>query len=459
MSNLFVNKNMKINLIMALAIAIIFTICSIPMSVHAVEKPQEDIYYDGLEEVDGVYKYSIMARNLDENSQTGTYFTSYTSPIPIAYYWYHDSTYSGWQVCFYKDGELKKGYIPEVKVTFNTYTNREGETSHWPFDNTLYLHGLRVPIRYDLASRWWAFTSTAPIFNNESDAENYLKTLDDSLAINKKPVDIDSGLLDKNVGYLHNLHKSTLVVTDENGNPKDSLYKFTWSNSYPKYDDSYKIEVRAQCNVGVKGMFGLGKVKNYYSDIKNVHEGVYKNLQLKITNTELKNVFGTFIDEHMPPLHSLSVGAYQYSFYFRIYVYDESIKNYRFGQWVKISPDGTVFEGSINSDISAGDINQDGEWVIDPDTEYGGGIVDNGSGGVGPDFDSAEKDEEDGPDFDFSNPSSILKWFMKQLNNMADILGDFPSFINRIIGFLPSPVILFLSIGIVMVIILRFLGR
>lgn len=75
------------------------------------------------------------------------------------------------------------------------------------------------------------------------------------------------------------------------------------------------------------------------------------------------------------------------------------------------------------------------------------------------------------PDSDYKNPGididfdsdlnfwTALNSFSNILNSSMSLLGDVPAFVSTVFGFLPSSVIVIISLGIISVIILRFIGR
>lgn len=213
---------------------------------------------------------------------------------------------------------------------------------------------------------------------------------------------IDMGLFDKNIGYLHDLQYEPLMYgeTDENGVYESFDDCFIWSDYYPEYDDSYLVEVRASCQVETKKWFGLSKGTTYTSDVRNIANGIrYKDLEWTIGTDEERSIFADFINEHMPDNSSLSsfgaVGAYRYdTYYFRIYRWDETIKSYRYGMWVRLTHDGSVLMGSINNSIDAGYFDSNGNWVTDKDSSYGEGKPGSAIVGSGDNKDDAKADAD-----------------------------------------------------------------
>lgn len=291
------------------------------------------------------------------------------------------------------------------------------------------------------------------------------------------PADIDSGVKDTDIGYLHGLKHKALQYgeTDENGIPASFDDYFTWNNTYPEYDDSYLVEVRASCEVEVKKWFGIGKSTIYNSDIREIQQGIpYKDLEWTISLQDQKAIFNDFITEHMPGNDSvsdvISSGTYQFdTYYFRIYKWDEELETYRYGMWVRIDKNGTALDGSLDTTTDAGDFDNDGNWVQDPSSDYGDGKDDTTVVGGGEDKDSAKEDADQkqeeiengnsGIDLSNANFMDIWEWFCKSLTALFSSLGVIPDFFSKLFSFLPAPIITFIGIGIVLAIILRFLGR
>lgn len=288
---------------------------------------------------------------------------------------------------------------------------------------------------------------------------------------------IDMGTLDKNIGYLHDLTWEPLQYgeTDENGIPESFDDCFTWSDFYPEYDDTYLVEVRASCEVETKKWFGLSKGTVYKSNIRNLASGVpYKDLEFIISMEDERSVFADFINEYMPDESSLksfgAVGAYRYdTYYFRIYKWDEELNSYRYGEWVRLTKDGTALMGSLENNVDSGYFDKNGNWITNIDSEYGEGKPGTAIVGSGSTKDEAKEDADSKKDkvesgdnsIDLSNTSfsELWEWFCKCLISFWNGIGVIPEFFGRVFSFLPSPVYAFIGLGIVAAIILRILGR
>ncbi|MDE7022101.1 MAG: hypothetical protein K2P23_14550, partial [Lachnospiraceae bacterium] len=213
----------------------------------------------------------------------------------------------------------------------------------------------------------------------------------------------------------------------------------------------------------------------YHSDIRNLANGIsYKDLEFIISLEDERSVFADFINEHMPDESSLksfgAVGAYQFDvFYFRIYKWDDELSSYRYGEWVRLSRDGTPLTGTLESITDVGHFDKNGNWIINPETDYGEGkpgtdIVGSGNTQEDAKEDADQKKEEidsgdNKIDLSDTNFMELWEWFCKSLISFWNGIGVIPEFFGRVFSFLPTPVYVFIGLGVVAAIILRILGR
>ena len=309
------------------------------------------------------------------------------------------------------------------------------------------------------------------IFSNQKAALAYVEdgSLDGML---KSDDDVDSGTYDNEIGYLHDLKFQGMMYgeQDENGFYESFEDRYTWSDYYPEYDDSYFVEVRASCEVEVKKWFGLGKSNEYKSNVRLLDTGVpYKDLEYILSLEHEKEVFGDFINEHMPET-GVTVGSWWLdTLYFRIYRWDDDTESFKYGKWVRLERQGSALNPSGDFITDYGDLNKDGTWKQDTDSDYGKGKKGQRVVGSGADQESAKNDvnkkqeEQDngGKQIDLSNTNfaELWEWFTGVLLSFWNGLGVIPDFFGRLFSFLPSPIIGFIGLGIVVAIILRVLGR
>lgn len=318
--------------------------------------------------------------------------------------------------------------------------------------------------------------SGCKIFNDYESLKAYAETgsLNGML---ESEEDVDSGEYDSDIGYLHDLKHKALMYGEQDENGLYSSYddRFTWSDYYPEYDDTYLVEVRASCEVEVRKWFGIGKSTVYNSNIRKLADGVsYKDLEYIVSLSEQNSLFADFINEHMPGNNSVSdvISSASYIFdtyYFRIYRWDEDSESYKYGLWVRLNKEGSALDATLNKTVDAGELDKNGNWKQKTDSDYGEGIKDTtivGAGATQDDakFETDQKQEEidnGGKHLDLSNTSfqELWEWFTGSLLTLWNGLGVIPDFFGRLFSFLPSPIIVFIGLGIVVAIILRVLGR
>lgn len=292
-----------------------------------------------------------------------------------------------------------------------------------------------------------------PIFANRDIANNYLATMDDSEATNKKPASV----YDKELGYLHNLNYEYLVIDDEeSGVPKEAIYRFTWDKYYDSYDSTYSVEVWAVCNVETKKFFGLGESELTRSERKHVKTVPYvveRDGQIsgiaEITNTEMNALFQSDWDVGGVYVST----AWNYDYYLRI------VKDETYGPWTVWSHLYGPLKGSDTSNIYVAEDDENGNIVKDTNTEYGSGITKDPSVGVGGTIEDAEDSLINGSKFDGSDFSSWFQYILEVFKSFLATLGEFPHMLGQVFTFLPEPIILMLCAVLVLCVIFRIVGR
>ena len=136
-------------------------------------------------------------------------------------------------------------------------------------------------------------------------------------------------------------------------------------------------------------------------------------------------------------------------------------KDMHYGKWKKyvlIGGDGYVDQGFglynpiMGDSLTVSDVEYDSEGKIMTNAD-GKPIITNSTMGVqNPDTGITDYG---GTSFD----SMEMEDFKSGIQSMIDSIGDFPTFIGKLFSFLPSWVLVFISIGIAAVVLLRFLGR
>lgn len=317
----------------------------------------------------------------------------------------------------------------------------------------------------------FSISGNVKVFKDETSLNNYVKSGDTSGMI-ELDKDIDDGVKDPDIGYLHNLQRNSLQSgkQDENGIYEKYSARFTWDDTYPEYDSSYLVEVKGKCVVQTRGFLGFGKTKTYTSDIENIAKDIsYNDLEWIISNTDQYAPFNSFINEHMPT-NLVMTGVYgMRDYYFRIYKWSDTDECYHYGSWVNMHYiDDDLWISNVQ-ESTIGDFDDNGNFIVNPDSDYGTGTKKSDGVGVGDTEEDAKKDNDrreeekknDDGKLDLSNASisDIWYWFVTSLSNLYNSLGFIPEFFQKIFSFLPTPIYVFLGIGIVVAILLRVLGR
>lgn len=317
----------------------------------------------------------------------------------------------------------------------------------------------------------FSLSGNVRLFKDNESLMAYVKSGDTSGMI-EVDKDIDDGVKDPDIGYLHNLQRNSLQSgkQDENGIYEKYSARFTWDDTYPEYDSSYLVEVRGKCVVQTRGFLGFGKTKTYTSDIENIAKDIsYNDLEWIISNTDQYAPFNSFINEHMPT-NLVMTGVYgMRDYYFRIYKWSDTDECYHYGSWVNMHYiDDDLWISNVQ-ESTVGDFDDNGNFIVNPDSDYGTGTKKSDGVGVGDTEEDAKKDNDrreeekknDDGKLDLSNASisDIWYWFVTSLSNLYNSLGFIPEFFQKIFSFLPTPIYVFLGIGIVVAILLRVLGR
>lgn len=373
---------------------------------------------------------------------------------------------------FIKNGEIVSDYFDNLSVT-QIADNKSGH-SETVLKGSYMFTGLSYTGTYTSTIKSTAFVVTKgnlKVFKSHQDFEEYKNNGGGNYDI-VKPDTIDDGVKDPDIGYLHNLQRNSLQSgkQDENGIYEKYSARFTWDDTYPEYDSSYLVEVRGKCAVQTRGFLGFGKTKNYTSDIKNIAKDIsYKDLEWIISSQDQYAPFNSFINEHMPT-NLVMTGVYgMRDYYFRIYKWSDTDECYHYGPWVNMHYiDDDLWISNVQ-ESTVGDFDDNGNFIVNPDSDYGTGTKKSDGVGVGDTEEDAKKDNDrreeekknDDGKLDLSNASisDIWYWFVTSLSNLYNSLGFIPEFFQKIFSFLPTPIYVFLGIGIVVAILLRVLGR
>lgn len=250
-----------------------------------------------------------------------------------------------------------------------------------------------------------------------------------------KEPELDKSWYLKDVSYKVDADDSP---TSEAG--EDATYiTFTWSTDNLQEGDLLEIKTH---NVLKKiGGDQISGFHDYITRNNNVSafDGSYRFSQYEAT----KAWFSTL--ENKP----LMFKSYDTDIY-----YLRPYRNGKYGGWVRISMKrATPTSSPYIEDIEYGDFDDDGEWITDEKlTEDNGGHhgINQGGDVFYPNIDNP---------FEGTNIAGIFEYFFKFMKSIPSLLGDLPALVGSICSFLPSWVIGFIALGVVVAIILRVVGR
>lgn len=198
------------------------------------------------------------------------------------------------------------------------------------------------------------------------------------------------------------------------------------------------------------------KTHNYYKSLNGEEHGGYYDYITQANNVSaFTGKYGPFSQYEATKAwyksldyHPLFFKSYDTDIYFL-----RPIRNGKVGGWVKVFMRRNSFTKAPDVEkIEYGDFDDDNNWVTNKDlTDKEGGYgTDHFGNKVYPDMDNP---------FEGTNISGIFKSFFDFFKDIPSMLGGLPGLVNSTIGFLPNWVIGFIAIGIVVVIILRIVGR
>lgn len=298
------------------------------------------------------------------------------------------------------------------------------------------------------------FTTTAPIFMDSEKAMNYLKNGDDSGIINKEPV-IDEQL------YLKNIRWKTEALTGSGG--KEDCYCFmSWDTNNLLSGDTVDIRIESWYQHYILGK----KVSGIYDVITNKSVDDFSSTSwshaysygLDLSKGSFYFDYLTFpmlyansIDSNIKNIYNGGIN----SMYLRLNRFDSKTGIKKQGLWVKVNfKESSVSYPDIDS-IQAGTIDEEtGIFTPNNNTDYGenGYGINGETGNIVP--------PNGGGDFgDIDSIDELGEYLFNSLKKLFASLGQFPSFLSSVFSFIPLPIIALIGGSIVVVIILRILGR
>ena len=258
-----------------------------------------------------------------------------------------------------------------------------------------------------------------------------------------KPTDLNKGnmVYDSSIGYLQNVIYTEQKTHDGSG--RQATFKWSTLKSLP---DDAQIEIVAQ-NFYIE-WFNKKTEENFI--YKEYGEDCFYSAGSYSFNANTP-VWTWLKEKDIDPfsIKTQSYGSTEY--YLRIVVYNDSDSLYHCGGWVKV-------------DIKSKDT------TIMPSTDVETGGFDDSSGLWNQDTSSSDSyhystDDEgkltgniDVNSWEDLNMNSFT-WMYRNMQTMVSSLGEFPTMVNAVFGYLPVQLITAIGVLLVAIVLLRFLGR
>lgn len=340
----------------------------------------------------------------------------------------------------YKEGHTAIGYPLEKTTGVRTQSVAYGY-SEW---NNTTLPALSYPY-----NNYQILDTNLPLFASNEDALNYFLNGDDSGLLNKD-IPLKSATLDDDLNLIK------LKWTPHSIDPKKFLeepkakiewdYKNEYEGSFMVIETEGTLYRSFYIEIGNKWVLGGNPLKGK-ANVYNRNDGLLASDKQLEYYLEMRDRFA----------RAFGITDSTYSYlpkYFWVTRYamvDGQLYRSRCYR-IEINHDNSISTG--RSENGTEDSNSD-NWTEDPTDEY---FEDgqNSIGGVEVDKDPS-KSWEDG--LNDMNSDDMLLTFINTMKNLKTTLGEFPALVASVFGYLPNYIITFLALGILLVIILRIIGR
>ena len=265
----------------------------------------------------------------------------------------------------------------------------------------------------------------------------------DKIEYAQKQTDLNTGnmIFDSSIGYLQNV-----IYTEEkthDGKGRQATFKWSTSKSLP---GDAQVEIVAQ-NFYIE-WFNKKTVENFiYKEYGE--DCIYKNGSFSFNaNTP---VWTWLSEKEIDPfsIKTQSYGTTEY--YLRIVTYNEKDSMYHYGGWVRVNVKSKDATNMPTTDVETGGFNDNsGLWNKDYDSDDSYHYSTDGKGDL-----TGNISVSDWEDLNINS----FTWMYRNLQSMVQSLGQLPTMISSIFGFLPNQVITAISVLLIAVVLMRFLGR
>ena len=334
-----------------------------------------------------------------------------------------------------RDGEELKGLVSDYLSDSVGVVMNYNEKGQLISSSTIPVYDILSQVNYySSPDNLQQFTSIVTGMKIFKDLESYEAYLDNGSLDGMIRDEVDKSWYLKGV---HFSRESGVDAVPEQYRDNVAVY-FTWLTDNLQEGDLLEIKTHNY----LKKPFGdqISGFHNYitWQDNVSAYVGKYRFLQYDPAKAWVDS-----LDNKPLFINSYDTDTY----YLRPY------RNGKTGVWCKVVMGRDSAGRPYAKDISYGDLDDEGDWDEDEDaTEEEGGHH-----GIGVDDDITYPDDEN--PFDGEGITGIFKTFFDFMKSLPSLLGDLPELVKTIIGFLPDWVIAFIGIAIIVVIILRVVGR
>lgn len=258
-----------------------------------------------------------------------------------------------------------------------------------------------------------------------------------------KPTDLNKGnmVYDSSIGYLQNVIYTEQKTHDGTG--RQATFKWSTQKSLPS---DAQVEIVAQ-NFYVE-WFNKKTEENFV--FKEYGEDCFYSAGSYSFNSQTP-VWTWLKEKEIDPFSfkTQSYGSSEY--YLRIVTYSDSDSLYHYGGWVKVNIKEKTATRVPSTDVETGGFDESsGLWNQDTESDdsYHYSTDDEGKLTGNIDVNSWED----------LNMNSFT-WMYRNMQSMVSSLGEFPTMVNSVFGYLPVQYITAIGVLLVAIVLLRFLGR
>lgn len=261
------------------------------------------------------------------------------------------------------------------------------------------------------------------------------------------------------IGYLQNVTRDIFAIdkTGENDSSfvEDYYYRFNWSKLTDKQFDvsvndvyvSFYNQVNGYVMPNLPSPFNVEKKREIVGERRFIKLVKGSDLKLEVLNSDISRIcsddvsifdkYANYTPAWLPVRNDIM--------WLRV-EYKGSDGSWRYGGWIQLK--GNAQNSTITTVTPDGDLDIDGGYADGEDLT--------GNIGIGTDINGAEDNSKP---IEGSSDNFSLDDFPDILKSLGKSIGEVPKFLGELFTFIPQTLINAICTGIVVVIIMRILGR